>query len=173
MSSWSSKEKKLYRTILALRLLCDYSVFKKVQLYVLFVDFSKAYDRVSRKKMIEVLKSMGCGKRMLRAIQAMYEGTKHILKSATICASVGVRQGAPSSCFLFIMYINRLVKMISDAVVTDGFLGGINVLLLMDDAVILATSRELCIHKFGVLVKYCDEYGIFLSLTERDMIKKL
>ena len=31
--------------IISLRLLCDYAV-NKVKLYVLFVDFSKAYDRV-------------------------------------------------------------------------------------------------------------------------------
>ena len=38
--------------IIALRLLCNYALFKKVKLYVLFIDFSKAYDRVPRRKLI-------------------------------------------------------------------------------------------------------------------------
>lgn len=109
------------------------------------MDFSKAYDRVPRDKMIKVLRDIGCGKRMLKAIQAMYTCTKHILKSAVISASIGVRQDAPTSCILFILYIDKLVHMLREAVASDGFLGALNVLLLMDDAVILATSREMCI----------------------------
>ena len=54
--------------IVTLRLLCDYVKYKKVKLYVLFVDFSKAYDRVPQEKLIERLKSFGCGRIMLKAI---------------------------------------------------------------------------------------------------------
>ena len=39
--------------IMSLRLLCDYAVHKKVKLYVLFIDSSKAYDKVSREKLLE------------------------------------------------------------------------------------------------------------------------
>lgn len=82
----SQKKRSCLEQIMTLRLLCDYAVFLKCKLFVLFVDFSKAYDRVPRKKLIEVLKEMGCGKRMLMAIQAIYKCTKHILKTATIAA---------------------------------------------------------------------------------------
>ena len=91
--------------IFTLRMLCHYAKNKKSKLYVLFIDYSKAYDRVSRRKLIEVLRSRGCGKLMLKALQAMYSCTKNVLKTAVINASVGVRQGAPSSCLLFVIYI--------------------------------------------------------------------
>ena len=159
----AQEKRSCLEQILTLRLLCDYAVFKKVKLYVLFVDFSKAYDRVPRRKMIELLRDLGCGKRMLKAIQAMYKCTKHILKSAIINASVGVRQGAPTSCILFIIYIDRLVRMLSNAIVSDGFLGGLHVLLLMDDAVILATNREMCKSKLSILYQYCNDYGMVIN----------
>ena len=38
--------------IFALRMLCDYAIYKKVKLYVLFVDYRKAYDKVPRQKLI-------------------------------------------------------------------------------------------------------------------------
>ena len=105
---------------------------KKLKLYVLFIDYNKAYDRVPRHKLIKVLKSRGCGKIMLKAIHAMYSCTKNVLKAAVIDGTIGVRQGAPTSCLLFIIYIDVMVRMIKNAIATDGFLGALHVLLLME-----------------------------------------
>ena len=149
--------------ILTLRMLCDYFLYKKLKLYVLFIDYSKAYDRVPRHKLIEVLKSRGCGKVMLKAIQAMYTCTKNVLKTAVISAAIGVRQGAPSSCLLFIIYINEMVKMLKNAIAADGVLGLLHALLLMDDTVILATSRERCEAKLRVVIQYCQEFGMIIN----------
>ena len=56
-----------------------------------------------------------------------------------------------------------MVKMIKEAVPVDGFLGDLHALLLMDDTVILATSREMCINKFKVVLDYCEEYGMEIN----------
>ena len=149
--------------IFALRLLCDYVNYKKCKLYVLFIDYRKAYDKVPRSKLIECLKSAGCGRRMLKAIYVMYRCTRNVLKSATVEASVGVRQGAPSSCLLFVIYINQMIRMLKAKIATDGFLGALHALLLMDDTVILATSRDMCIRKFKVVVEYCKDYGMVIN----------
>ena len=117
-------------------------------------------------KLIEVLRSRGCGKVMLKAIQAMYSCTKNILKSAIIHASIGVRQGAPSSCLLFVIYIDEMIKMIKNAVEEDGFLGGLHALLLMDDTVIIATSREMCEAKLRVVLQYCQEFGMSVNVKK-------
>ena len=101
----AQKGRSCLEQIFTLRMLFDYALSKKIKLYVLFIDYSKAYDRVSRGKLIEVLRSRGCGRVMLKAIQAMYTCTKNVLKTAVIDATIGVRQGAPSSCLLFIIYI--------------------------------------------------------------------
>ena len=101
----AQKGRSCLEQIFTLRILIDYVRKKKLKLYVLFIDYSKAYDRVPRQKLIEVLKSRGCGRIMLKAIQSMYSCTKNVLKTAVIDATIGVRQGAPSSCLLFIIYI--------------------------------------------------------------------
>ena len=68
-----------------------------------------------------------------------------MLNSTKIDTSSGVRQGAPTSCLLFTTYVDKMVKMIKESVRNDGFLGSLHVLLLMDDTVIMATSREKCL----------------------------
>ena len=157
------KKRGCLEQILALRLLCDYAKHMKVTLYVLFIDYRKAYDKVPRHKLVEYLRSIGCGRIMLKAIQNMYRCTRNILMSATVESSVGVRQGAPSSCLLFVVYIDKMIRMIKGAVAVDGFLGALHALLLMDDTVILATSRDMCIKKMNVVVDYCREYGMVLN----------
>ena len=93
----AQKGRSCLEQIFTLRMFSNFAVCKKQKLYVLFIDYSKAYDRVSRHKLIEVLKSRGCGKIMLKAIQAMYKCTKNVLKAAVINSTIGVRQGASSS----------------------------------------------------------------------------
>ena len=59
------EERGCMEHILALRLIIDYAVKEKVKLFILFVDFSKAYDKVPRKTLFGLLRSLGCGKRFL------------------------------------------------------------------------------------------------------------
>ena len=75
----------------------------------------------------------------------MYKNTCNVLNFTKIDTSSGVRQGAPTSCLLFTTYVDKMVKMIKESVRNDGFLGSLHVLLLMDDTVIMATSREKCL----------------------------
>ena len=162
----AQKGRSCLEQIFTLRMLCHYAVSKKSKLYILFIDFSKAYDKVSRRKLIKVLRSRGCGKVMLKAIQAMYTCTKNVLKSAVINATIGVRQGAPSSCLLFVIYIDEMIKMIKNSIAEDGFLGGLHALLLMDDTVIIATNRAKCEAKLRIVMNYCNEYGMCINVKK-------
>ena len=89
---------------MTLRLIMNMCGKKKWKLFVAYVDFSKAYDRVPRNKLLHTLKRLGCGFMMLFAIGAMYKVTKSILGIAIVTAVVGVRQGSPTSCFLFNLF---------------------------------------------------------------------
>ena len=128
----------------------------------MYVDFSKAYDKIPRQILLQELKAAGCGKRFLYMIKGIYKCTKFLLKSATIPVSMGVKQGAPMSCLLFVFYVDIKIRKIN-RYDPDGYLGVLNVMLLMDDTVILATSREACIAKFSLLVEYCDNYGMKIN----------
>ena len=161
----AQKGRSCIEQILCLRLLIDFCMFRRQKLYIVFVDFKKAYDRVGRKKLIECLKKRGCGRMMLLALQVAYRCTKMLLQNTKIATNVGVRQGAPTSSLLFVMYIDEFVKKLKNCIPDDGFLGKLHTLLLMDDTVILATSREMCEEKLKILLEYCTESN--MQLNER------
>ena len=149
--------------IVTLRLLMDLCVRKKKKMFIIFVDFSKAYDRVPRKALMETLRNLGCGRIMLQALISMYKVSKSILGMAVITAIAGVRQGSPTSCFLFTIYINNFVRMLKERCDSDGFLGWMHTLLLMDDMVIMATNKDKCIQKATILLDFCQQYGMVLN----------
>ena len=75
----SQKKRSCVEQILALRLLMDHAKCTKKTLFILFIDFQKAYDRVPRSKLLECLKERGCGRMMLSAIAALYRCTRYVL----------------------------------------------------------------------------------------------
>ena len=132
----------------------------------MFVDFSKAYDRLDRRKLLAILKRLGCGCIMLTAIAAMYMSTKSILCTAVIAAHIGVRQGSPTSCLLFVIYLNELVRAYRTRSKPDGYLGWLHCLLLMDDTVILANNRERCKDKFEIMTDFCEDVGVSINVKK-------
>lgn len=152
--------------IVSLRLLTDMARRKKRKLFVTFVDFSKAYDMVPRNKLFCILKRLGCGMLMLAILTAMYSVTESVIGGAVVTATLGVRQGSPTSCFLFVVFMNELIRMLRDRCVPDGFLGWLHTLVLMDDTVLLSTSREGMISKIRILKEYCTEHGMIINVLK-------
>ena len=111
----AQKERGCQEQFVTLRLLINYALFKKLKLFVVFVDFTKAYDTVPRDKLMRVLRSIGCSLLMITAIATLYCCTKSILGTAIITATVGVRQGSLTLCILFIIYLNLICETIARA----------------------------------------------------------
>ena len=153
------EERGCVEHLLALRLIIDYAKCEKKKLYILFVDFSKAYDKVPRKTLFSILKKLGCGRRFLRAVIAIYKNTINILNSERIRSTVGVKQGGPMSCLLFVIYLNVLALMLK-ALGNDSFLLDVHALMLMDDTILLASTRKKMIDEFAILMEFCAKYGM-------------
>ena len=108
---------------------------------------------------MKLLKSLGCGAVMLMALVSMYSLTQFFLGSTIITAALGVKQGSPTSCFLFIVFVDVMIKMVK-SVQPDRFLKW---LMLMDDTVLMASSRERLVEKLQKLVEYCTESGMVIN----------
>ena len=65
------------------------------------------------------------------------------------------------------MYVNSLVRKFKIQCAQDGYLKWLHVLMLMDDTVILATTRISCIEKVNVLLKFCSESGMVINERKR------
>jgi hypothetical protein len=75
----------------------DAAAVRKKPLYCAFVDFSKAYDRVDRALLWQVLEGMDLHGQALTTLQQMYEGVQLRVRlvgdlSEPFPSTVGVRQ---------------------------------------------------------------------------------
>lgn len=159
----SQKGRDCIEHIMTVRLLIDYARKTRKKLYILFIDFEKAYDKVRRDKLLDLLKSAGCGRLMLEILKTIYRNTKFLFKTVVILANLGVKQGSSASSLLFIVYVDKMIKMVKEAFESDGFLGSLHILMLMDDTILFATTRENIIKKFQKCQDFCEEYGMTVN----------
>ena len=94
------------------------------------------------------------------------------LGADTLSTTIGVRQGAPTASFLFTMFVNPLIrslKLVKECL-PGGFLQALHCLMLMDDTVILATSRGRCIEKLDRLVNFCTDSGMVMNTKKTKLM---
>lgn len=82
------------------------------------------------------------------ALIAMYIVTESVIGTALVTATLGVRRGSPTSCLLFTVFVDDLIKIIKEGSGPDGFLAWLHVRVLMDDTVLLSTTRQNMIRKY-------------------------
>ena len=82
---------------------------------ITFVDATRAYDNVRTDTLFYVLKRFGCGTVVLHAIVAMYKLTYCIVCTASVTASIGVRQGGSTSCLLFVIFVSDLITLMKQS----------------------------------------------------------
>jgi hypothetical protein len=61
------------------------------------------------------------------------------------------------------MYVNDLIRALKEKCQHDDYLGWVHCLMLMDDTVIMATTRDKAKQKLKVALKYCREAGMEIN----------
>ena len=141
-------------------------------LYTLFVDFSKAFDRVVYDNLWYKLIKLGIHGKIFDIVKSMYSNVKTRVfsngtKSDPFPSSLGVRQGECLSPFLFSMYVNDLEYELSlpDAGID---IGHMKLLLLMyaDDVVLFANSAQSLQAEIDKLRIYCDKWKLRINVNK-------
>ena len=84
--------------VFAVRQVCEKYLAKGKDVFFAFMDLEKAYDRVDRKAMWDVLRLYGVGGKLLRAVQSFYVNSRACVRvgsevSDWFPVKVGLRQG--------------------------------------------------------------------------------
>ena len=84
--------------IFIVRRICEKYLGKGKDVYFAFLDLEKAYDRVDRDAMWNVLRLYGIGGRLLRGVKSLYVGSKACVKGGNEVSEwfpvrVGLKQG--------------------------------------------------------------------------------
>ena len=165
------KLKSAIHHIFTIRLLTEIAKRTNTTLYIGFFDLEKAFDKVSRYKLLKKLVGMGIGYCMLEALKKLYLCTYCILSfgkevSNKFRTFSGIRQGASSSTLLFIAFIDGLVDYLKERCPAEPMLEVLHCLLHADDTAILSTDRELFIDKCNHMLDYFDENSLSLNLDK-------
>ncbi|KAI5738445.1 hypothetical protein M8J77_007179 [Diaphorina citri] len=97
------------------RLVCEKVLDANRELYICFVDWEKAFDRVNWNVLLKVLKDIDLSWKDRRLIRELYKGQKVVVRveeeeTEEIIIGRGVRQGCCMSPALFNMYAEKLME---------------------------------------------------------------
>ena len=95
--------------IFVLRMLVVRSIEKQKYVYVCFIDYSKAFDTVKHKLLVDLLQSPDVDQAELRLLTSLYWNQTAAVRcydniSAWMSIKQGVRQGCVASSHLFALY---------------------------------------------------------------------
>src|SRR6476661_6185522 len=112
-----------------MRMICERSLEFGNKVYICFVDFEKAFDRVNWEKMMKVLQSIGVDWRDRRLISELYMNQEAVVRIAggesySGIIGRGVRQGCPLSPLLFSIYAEMIMKEVLENVEEEIKFGG-------------------------------------------------
>ncbi|KAK3551056.1 hypothetical protein QTP70_011498 [Hemibagrus guttatus] len=141
--------------------------------HMCFVHLEKAFDRVPRGILWEVLWEYGVRGPLLRAVRSLYNRSRSLVRIAS-CKSdlfpvlVGLRQGCPLSPVLFIVFMDRISRRSQGL---EGVRFGdhrISSLIFADDDVLLASSGLDLQHALGRFTAECEAAGMRVSTSKSE-----
>ena len=145
--------------IFNLRILCEKYLQHQQNLYHVFIDFKKAFDRVWHKALWAAMRKYNINTNIIRAIEKLYDKAQSavLFNGSTgewFRTTVGVRQGCLLSPILFNIFLERIMSEALDDHGDSVSIGGrlITNFRFADDVVVNAEEEE----EAGVLVDRLD-----------------
>ena len=136
-------------------------------LYVCFIDYKKAFDRVKHKNLMVMLNDIKIDSKDLRVIQDLYWRQQAAIKiDKDVEIKRGVRQGCVLSPDLFLLYSEINMREIKDI---DGIkVNGENIsnVRYADDTALIADSESKLQHIVDRIVSTSDRFGLSLNVKK-------
>lgn len=161
--------------LFVLRHLVDKAINSNNPLYALFIDFEKAFDRVSRKELVDRCVQLGCSGKFLRAIVNMLDNIQMQVKLngqfgvPFQTSNRGIKQGGLLSPLKFGSFMEQLHDLIALKLPGMGpKIGTLMVPLLMyaDDVTALCTSPEHMNHLIEHIQLFCKMFGMKINASK-------
>lgn len=147
--------------------------------YCLYVDFSKAFDRIEHQKLFHSLASKGIHGKFLDILRSMYGRLSACVKTEDGLTSyfpchVGTRQGCVSSPLIFTLFINDLVTLLKENCRNGIFITEdvpeVLCLLFADDIANCAESATALQQQLNLIDTFCRTTGMQLNLNKTKII---
>jgi len=161
--------------VVTLRVIIEQINELQESLYLVFVDFEKAFDRLNHRNLWEALRRKGVPEKIVTLIEAQYEAfVCRVLHdgvlSDPIRVAAGVRQGCILSPLLFLIVIDEVLVEAMDSVPNRGLLWqpitmeNLDDLDLADDIVLFAQRRNDMQSKLDDLAASSSAAGLTVNV---------
>ena len=159
--------------IFTMTMLTERCIEMQKDLYLCFIDYSKAFDKVRHEDLFQILNALDINGKDLRILSNLHwrqTATVRIDGEHSEETSIrrGVRQGCLLSPDLFNIYSENILREIED--INGISLGGhnINNLRYADDAVLIAESEQTLQNMLDTVVVASEKKGLALNISKTE-----
>ena len=164
--------------IAMMRVLSERNIEHNQDIYVCFVDFEKAFDRVMWEKLMEILKKIGVDWKDRRLIAELYMNQEVTIRvngeeSSPGTIGRGVRQGCPLSPLLFNIYVEEMVNKALETVEDCITVGGcsLQAVRYADDQAMITSTEEGLQEMVTQLNNTSEQYGMKINIKKTKVMK--
>lgn len=157
----------------ALRLIVEQSTEFRSPLYLVFVDFERAFDTLNHQSMYKVLQAIGIPHKLISLIQHLYkDSSSKILhnnqKSRSISIKTGVKQGCLMSPLLFNLSLDWVLKHLNkqDRGIRWTLFSRLEELAYADDICLLAHTYDDMQDKINLLKQLAAQVGLKINVAK-------
>ena len=166
-------ERGTIEQIIAIEQLIEKSIEFNNPLYLVFIDFTKAFDSIKLPCLWKLLEETSVNKKYINLLKCTYDNSKASIKtdigtSQPVNILKGVKQGDILSAILFCIVIASIINKTESSCNSGFSIGGhlLSNLGYADDIAILNNS-EIEIQKFiDILSKNAEEVGLFINVSK-------
>ena len=159
--------------IFTITMMIERSIEMKKDVYLCFIDYAKAFDRVQHEKILKILSGLDIDGKDLRIIRNLYWDQTAAIKidgevSQYKPIKRGVRQGCILSPDLFNIYSEMILRSINEL---NGLkVGGINInnLRYADDTALIAESEQELQYILDRVTEVSQENGLNLNTKKTE-----
>ena len=161
--------RRMEENLFVLSVCVEQCFVRKEKLIVVAIDFSKAFDSVERKALIEAMMYYKCDPRVIEVIASMYVNDRtEVYREGELMGEVevrnGIRQGCTGSPRLFVMVVSRIIeRMISSGMGYEVWGMRVPVLFYADDGLLMARSREEAERMVNIMEECASMYGLSVN----------
>ena len=164
--------------ITTLRIIIEQTKEWNTQLFINFIDYTKAFDSLDRTSLWKLLQHYGIPQKLINIIKAMYEkGGANVMYNGKLSrffeVQTGVRQGCLLSPFLFLLAIDWIMKNSADG--RDGIQWTLNEHLndldYADDIGLLSTNRDQMQRKTDRVDNMSKKLGLHINIAKTKILR--
>lgn len=164
--------------IAAMRIMCERSLEFGNDLFICFVDYEKAFDRLKWTKLMDILKRIGIDWRDRRLITNLYMNQTAVVRTEHGDSEPGemgrgVRQGCLLSPLLFSIYAEMMMKEAMEGVDGGVKIGGelVTDVKFADDQGMVATTEEGLQNLMDALSRTGELYDMKINVKKTKVMR--